>query len=208
MPKPSPPTLTPTASKWGALVWHKATGITSAASNAASSLASETLVRARKTLALKQALEAQLDSLAGFFVGLQGGELHQWAQDLCTNLGFRLPQDAALTDVRSIVPILLRNAPTLVLRATDAQGTLAIFGQHLLLGAGTAKKQTLARARRASPHARIAAATALGVMPDTLNATLDALDATPIAANTAAPLARKLALLYRALEKEKMPCSS
>jgi hypothetical protein len=162
--------------------------------------ANDTVTQARHTLQLKHALNMQLDAFAGFFVGMQGGELHQWTQGLCSDLGFRLPQDVVLSDIRSIVPILLVNAPALVMRSTDMQGTLKIVAQHLLIGAHTTKTTTLRRIRQGDTTIRTAAALALQVAPDALDDTLDQIDATVIALDTAAPLARKLVLLHRAIE--------
>jgi len=159
------------------------------------------VLQAQEKLALKRSLDARLDAFTGVFSDMEANALHKWAQALCLELGFRLPADAVLTGVRSIVPVLLTNAPTLFFRSIDMPGTMSIVQHHLFMGADTAKTITVQRAREAlkdEKQRQVLADALHAAGPSELAQKLDELDQTAFAPHTLAPLTRTLFALRQA----------
>jgi len=180
--------------------WHSRIGKVSLVNSVANSIS-----QAQEAVALKRRLAEQIDSVAGVFTVMEAAELRLWAQHLCADLGFRLPETAIITDVRSIIPVIVANAPTLLFRAADATTTLAIVSRNLLAGAETAKALIIQQARDhvGDGKLRQAMAHALTIDPATLDPALDLLAATAFSHNTLVPLSRKLVALRQTLPGNK-----
>jgi hypothetical protein len=90
-------------------------------------------------------IEKELGQLTEICAELEVRHVRTWAEPLFEELGFSMPSNVKVTDVQSVLLIILRNLHTIELRSVDSATNFAIVSRHALRAADMARVQTLER---------------------------------------------------------------